>query len=182
MPIKVKFDSDGQNSKIENTDEGLSFKLKARRSIDGNVMIFDHIDMDVVIMPEQKKIVAFAKESLNDNVYAAQSRMFDYLFRHGVVIPESVQGGNVYGSMEATYPETNIENYESENFALLSVAKFMEEEQPYFAYDQSYRDQEIDKLTTPDAQDSTELGDVSHAQKKGSIEPSRSRRYIRGYY
>ena len=65
---------------------------------------------------------------------------------------------------------------------ILSVAKFMEEEQPYFAYDQSYREQEIDKLTSPDAEDSTELGDVKHAQKKGSIEPSRSRRYIRGYY
>ena len=182
MSIKVKFDRDGQDSNIESTDEGLTFKLKARRSIDGNIMIFDHIDMDVVIMPAKKKIVAFAKESLNDGVYAAQSRMFDYLFRHGVVIPESVQGGNVYGSMEATYPETNIENYESENFAMLSVAKFMEEEQPYFAYDQSYKDQEIDKLTSPAPEDSTELGDVDHREKKGSIEPSRSRRYIRGYY
>lgn len=182
MPIKVKIDKDGQNSRVENTDEGLKFKLNARRSIDGNVMIFDHIDMDVVIMPEKKKIVAFPKESLGDNVYAAQSRMFDYLFRHGVVIPESVQGGNVYGSMEGSYPETNIENYDSVNFAILSVAKFMEEEQPYFAYDKSYREQEIDRVVEPDHQDSTELGDVPHAPKKGSIEPSRMRRYIRGYY
>ena len=127
MPIKVKFNKDEQSSSIENTDEGLTFKLNARRSI----------DMDVVVMPSKKKIVAFAKESLNDNVYAAQSRMFDYLFRHGVVLPESIQGGNVYGSMEATYPESSIENYAAENFAMLSVAKFMEEEQPYFAYDQS---------------------------------------------
>ena len=64
----------------------------------------------------------------------------------------------------------------------LSIAKFIEEERPYFMYEKRYEEQEIDRLTDPDAEDSTELGDVPHDDNKGSIVPSRHRRYIPGYY
>ena len=36
--------------------------LNARKSLNGNIMIFDHNDVDVVIIPENKKLLVLAKE------------------------------------------------------------------------------------------------------------------------
>ena len=64
-------------------------------------MIYDHKDIDIVLMQEKKKIVAFAKDMLTDTVYGAESRLFEYLRKNGIIAYDSIQGGNIYGSMEA---------------------------------------------------------------------------------
>ena len=69
-------------------------------------MIFDHTDIDIVVMLEQKKIVAFAKDLITETVYGAESRLFEHLKRKGVVAYDSIQGGNVYGSLEAKIYES----------------------------------------------------------------------------
>jgi len=138
-------------------------------------MIFDHIDIDIVYAPGTKKVVTFAKQMQSDAVYAAQNRMFDYLMRHGVVIPESIRGGNVYGSMEAQVPEP-VGDLDATKVVMMSIGKFLEEEKPYFMYEKAYKEEEVENLTEPDAQDSTELGEVPQAAKKGSIGK------LRGYW
>ena len=75
-----------------------TIKLNARRTLDGNVMIFDHRDIDIVLMPEKRKIVAFAKQIFGDEVYNAQDRLFSFLRRKGVIEYDSIQGGNIYSS------------------------------------------------------------------------------------
>ena len=40
--------------------------LKARRTLDGKILIRDHPEVDVIILPKINKIVAFAKEALDD--------------------------------------------------------------------------------------------------------------------
>ena len=74
--------------------------LNARESLDGNVMIFDHKDIDIVIMSENKKVLTLAKQQFSDQVYEAQDRLFSYLAKKGILELGSIQGGNVYGSME----------------------------------------------------------------------------------
>ena len=48
------------------------FDLTARENLSGDIMIYDHKDIDIVLMKEKKKIVAFAKDILTDNVYGAE--------------------------------------------------------------------------------------------------------------
>jgi hypothetical protein len=36
--------------------------MHARKNLNGDIMIFDHNNIDIVLMPEKKKVVAFAKE------------------------------------------------------------------------------------------------------------------------
>ena len=55
------------------------FELNAREALNGDIMIFDHNDIDIVLMQEKNKIVAFAKEMITDNVYGAESRLFEFL-------------------------------------------------------------------------------------------------------
>ena len=64
MTISIKMDLPDNKSQEKEVQEDISVKLNARKSIDGNVMIFDHIDIDIVMMPEKKKIVALFEEVL----------------------------------------------------------------------------------------------------------------------
>ena len=40
----------------------IKFKLNIREAHNGDLMIFDHPDIDIVVMVEKKKIVTFAKD------------------------------------------------------------------------------------------------------------------------
>ena len=170
MTIEIEIDTtpDAEQEKKKAEPQSIPLEMNARRSLDGNIMIFDHIDIDIVYMPGKKKLSTYAKGMMNDSVYAAQNRMFDYLQKKGVVTPESIRGGNVYGSMEGLVPES-VGNLDETKVILLSLSKFLEEEKPYFMYEEKLDNEETERLTDPDAEDSTECGEVPHAEKKGSI-------------
>jgi len=174
MAIEINVNTEEQPKETKNSPT-MSFEMNARRSLDGNIMIFDHIDIDIVYAPGTKKVLTFAKQMQSDSVYAAQNRMFDYLMRHGVVIPESIRGGNVYGSMEAQVPEPAGE-LDATKVVMMSIGKFLEEEKPYFMYEKAYKENEMEDLVEPEGEDSTELGEVPQAAKKGSIGQ------LRGYW
>lgn len=59
----------------------LQISLQARKTLDGHIMIFDHKDIDIVMMPKENKIVAFPKESMGTHVYEVQDRLFKFLFK-----------------------------------------------------------------------------------------------------
>jgi len=52
---------------------------------------------------------------------------------------------------------------------LLKISEWMETEQPYISGTTAYDDMQDDALTEPDNEYSTELGEVPHAEKKGSL-------------
>ena len=164
MPISLKI-IEGDEPKIVNLE------LKARKTLDGNIMIFDHQEMDIVLMPEKSKIVTFAKNDFSDMVYAAQDRLFEFLKRKGVVDYESIQGGSVYGSLEGMIPKPKDETINSIDYAIYGVYKFLKEEKPYYNYLDQYEEMLDDYFTKPTEEDSTELGEVPQAVEKGSIRP-----------
>ena len=79
----------------------IEFNLNLRSALNGDLMILDHKDIDIVVQPTTKKIVTFAKETLSDAVYGAESRLLEYLRGQGVINYDSIQGGNVYGLQNA---------------------------------------------------------------------------------
>ena len=143
------------------------FELNARESLDGNLMIYDHKDIDIVLMQDQKKIIAFAKDILTDNVYGAESRLFEFLRKKGIVAYDSIQGGNIYGSMEAKILDSK--KYDSVKSALLNIAEWFKEEKPMMDYVDQHDDLMDDALLEPDDEHATELGEVPHEEEKGSI-------------
>jgi hypothetical protein len=161
-------------------EDHISMNLKARKSLNGNIMLFDHKDIDIVIIPEKMKIVTFPKNEFGDYVYAAQARLFDYLIKKGVVIPESVRGGNVHGSFEAKIQKP-INKISIDQIALFSIGKFLEEEKPSLEMEAAVEEMEEQRYTDPEDEDATELGEIPHAEKKGSIVPTYLRRYIGGF-
>ena len=144
-----------------------SINLIARRALDGSIIISDHPMIDVVIQPKNSKVVTFTKEDFSDDAYYAQSRLFDYLKKKGVVEMDSVRGGNIYGSLEAKYAES--ENVSSFEAVMLSVGKWVNQEQANELSMQSYEQEVEDLLTTPEEEETTELGEVPPSRAKDSI-------------
>ena len=75
--------------------------LDIRKTMDGNLIISDHNDVDVVIMPQKKKIVAFPKKFRTTWYMTHRTDSLDISGRRGIIDPDSIRGGNSYGSMEA---------------------------------------------------------------------------------
>ena len=147
-----------------------SVDLKGRKTLDGNLMIFDHNEIDIVLMPEKKKIVAFPKELMNEQVYDAQDRLFKYLTKKGIIKPETVRGGAVFMSMEAVLPDSKETNVNE--IALFSIGKFIEEEKPHFEFEKAYEEAEAERLTEPLPGEYTEFDpEEYHSTNKGSLRP-----------
>ncbi len=142
-PQRLVFKIDKPNVKVH---------LKARKNIAGDVMIYDHPDIDIVISPRENKIFALTKKEYSDHVYATQSRLFEFLSRNGVVNASKVRSGNVFGSLEA----------------VVLVAEDKQKQK----VDRGYREYEaeFDKdLVDPPEDETTALGKVPHEPRKGSM-------------
>lgn len=160
--------------KIIDEDEVIAtFNLRAKKTLDGNIIVYDHADIDIVLMPERSKITTYKKDAIpSSTAYGAADRLFKYLASKGLIDRESFQGGGLLDSFEAKIPQTSIET--PYKLILLSISKWLEKERPYFEYTGDYLDQAEERLTDPDNSESTELGEIPQDDQKGSIVP--------GYY
>jgi len=157
--------------KVHKQRELVQLELKARKSLDGNILIFDHKEIDIVIMPEKNKVVTFAKDDYSETIYHVQDRFFEYLKRRGIVTYDSVKGGNVYGSIEGVIAESKDPEINVLDYAIYNVYRFLKEEKPRYDYIEDYEQMLDDYYTEPTGEDSTELGEIPQATEKGSIRP-----------
>ena len=171
MAIRVTIQQGEQSSVV-------TLEMNIRKALNGDLMIFDHGDIDIVVSTTGNKIVAFPKETMNDLVYGAQNRLFKYLHTRGVVIPESIKAGAFFGSFEAELYKPFKESLSSAKLALVNISEFITEERPYFESTEAIVAMSDDELVHPDKEDSTELGEVPQRDQQGSIRPG----YIRSPY
>jgi len=166
MAIKI---SVGSEAKEEPKKPIATTNLQIRKTLDGDFLISDHADMDIIIMPTKKKIVAFPKDLMSEVVYGAQDRMFKFLTKKGLIAIYSIQGGSIYGSLEAEI--LGSKEYDPVKLAIINIEKFIDEERPYFEFMEKFDEMETDYFVEPDEKDSTELGEVPQEPEKGTIRP-----------
>jgi len=172
MSIKVKIGAAAEEAqpdikltiKEKNTK---NYNLHLRKALNGDLMIFDHTDIDIVVMLEEKKVVAFAKDIMSEVVYGAEDRLFSHLRKKGIIKYDSIKGGNVYGSLEGQIHDS--QELDEIKATLIQIAEWIEGERPYFEAARAHDEMMDDYLTDPDQDDSTELGEVPHEEEKGSI-------------
>ena len=172
MTLKVTIKNQLPLEVMENEIKNLDMK----RSLSGQIMVFDHIDMDIVLDEKQGKITAYTKKDFGELVYKSQNRLFNFLFKKGVVLPESVKGSNVFGALEGAYPSNEKVDNLTE-IVLYNIANFMKEEQSYIKSFEYIEDTEEDRVINPDKEDTTELGEIPQEEKKGTLNPG-----FPGYY
>ena len=171
MSVRIKITRQEQSAIVQ-------LEMNIRKSLAGDLMIFDHGDIDIVLSPSTNKILAFPKETLSDLVYGAQNRLFAHLRKRGIVVAESIQAGSYFGSFEAEMQKPFDKDLMAAKYALVNISSFIDEERPYFESTEAIISMSDDEIIHSDKEDSTELGEVPQSTEKGSIRPG----YIRDPY
>lgn len=171
MAVIIKIGKEANAKKVR-------LEMDLRKSVNGDLMIFDHGDIDIVLSPSKNKVVVFPKETMSDLVYGAQNRLFAHLRKRGIVVAESIQGGAFYGSLEGMLEESADPDASAAKLALINIHNFIEEERPYFEQTEAIVSMADDELLHPDKTHSTELGEVPQEVEQGSIRQG----YVRDPY
>jgi hypothetical protein len=169
----------GASEEREKPKQLFTVNLKARRTLDGDIIVSDHPDIDIVVMPEKKKVIAFCRDNFDDHIYQTQDRLMKYLIKKGVAMPDSIAGSNVYGSLECKIMKP-AQDIPIDNLLLMLLSKWIDSEKPSFIYQKAVDDVYTDRVTEPDDKESTELGGIPAAQEKGSVPIHQVRRYAYG--
>ncbi len=171
MAVIIKVGKKANSKKVR-------LELDLRQSLNGDLMIFDHGDIDIVLSPDKNKVVIFPKDTMSDLVYGAQNRLMAHLRKRGIVVAETIQAGAFYGSLEGTLEESKMEDASAAKLALINISNFIDEERPYFEQTEAIVSMTDDELLHPDKEDSTELGEVPQEVEQGSIRQG----YVRDPY
>ena len=148
----------------------IQIELKARRTLEGNILIMDHESIDIVLMPEKNKCMAFAKNVLHEDVYGAQDRLASFMSKRGIIDLSKVRSGNIFGSMEYSITESKIPGIDQTQACIYTIYKYIQAERPYFDLSGAHKDSSQKHLLNPDDEFSTDLGDVPQADFKGSVD------------
>ena len=152
---------------VNNNERKTKFEMNIRKALNGDLLIFDHADIDIVLMVEKKKIVAFPKELMSEVVYGAESRLMEWMRKNGIIEYDSIQGGNVYGSLEGKIHESK--ERDPIKSTVYQLSEWIKSEAPSSKMKKGHDDDFQASQLQPDAENSTELGEVPHAEEKGSI-------------
>ena len=125
-----------------NEEQRTLLSKDVRKTLDNNYIIYDHPLFDIVVNPDKKKITTFIKRYLKADPYPHQDVFFDYLLRKGVILPDTIKGGNIFGSLEATYPDNK--KIDVLKGILLSIYFYLAEEMPKLRVALDY-DSEVDE-------------------------------------
>ena len=155
--------------------------LNARKTIDGNIIISDHPDINILIMPSKSKIVALPKDELDDELYDTQKRLFDYLFKKGVISYDSVQAGNLFMTKEAAIPEP-VEEGDKIQYCLYAISNFIDEELPFYQNMKEFEKEMENQLLEPEIDEYTEYDPARHADAKGTLPPKMVKYGIHSIY
>tara|TARA_R100000008_G_scaffold24897_2_gene13419 strand:- start:1174 stop:1818 length:645 start_codon:yes stop_codon:yes gene_type:complete len=168
--IKLKVGLD-PNTKIKlQVKDPIKVYLKIRSTLSGDYIIYDHPLYDIVISPSKNKIIAFARGDAHIDPYPSQNKFFNFLRFKGIILPDTIQAGMVYGTLEAMYPVND--EVDTVEVILLAVYDFLKKETPEIMAALDYEIDIDDMYTSPEEEDTTELGEVPHEEKKGTIDPA----------
>jgi hypothetical protein len=179
MPITIKVGDAAEPASTELPVQA-TVKLKARRSLDGNITIFDHPMIDILISPSKNKIITVPKEEFGEDAYQIQNQFLHELVKRGVVELGSIQGTFLFNAYEATIAASSDEGISPIQVLLLQVEDILKREVAELGQAMDYEEDVIDNFTDPSDEDSTELGEYPNEEDVRS--PDRSNTSARGYY
>jgi hypothetical protein len=145
----------------------LKVKLNIRKTLDNNIVIYDHPLIDIVIIPSKNKIFTVPKDSVISDTYAAQNRYFKFLDKKGVLIKGTIRSGAIINSLESFYPPND--KIDVMQVIILLTKRFMEKEMEFIDISKNYEENVEDMYVNPEEEDTTELGEVPQKPRKGNV-------------
>lgn len=143
---------------------------EAKRSLNGDILIFDHDLIDIVVSKEKSKVSVFPKDIISEEVTIVQEKMLKNLAKLGIIDRSSIRSGSVHSSLEGDIHKSVEESISSVQVALLEIFNFLQEDEPNMLSRKQFKNKLQDFFLDPTEEDSTELGEVPHDEKKGSLD------------
>lgn len=135
------------------------------KTLDGNLLIGDHEQVYFVLSPEKRKITLISKQDLKDDFFMVQKRFLEFAFKYGMIVMGSESSGYLPGMFEFSYPES--EKHDSVKVMLRLISMFITKEKEIYNRINAHEEEMEKLLLDPDDENSTELGEVPHEEKKG---------------
>lgn len=154
---------------IKDKQTGIQKEVQMSRTLAGDYILREHPEIDIIVMPQKNKLLTLPKEEYNDLTYSIQNNFFKYMTKKGVILPESIAGGNIFGSLQAAYIPQPPGGENPLQVIVYTAANFIEDQRPIFTYEKEFEDTMEKELLKPPVADSTELGEVPQEPFKGSI-------------
>lgn len=154
---------------LKDKHTGIKKELQIARTLNGDYVLKEHPEIDIVVIPSKNKVLALPKDEYNDRVYGVQNRLFNFLTGKGTIMPDTINGGNIYGSLEAGYSANPPGGENPLQVVIFNAANFIEDERPAFTYEEEFHDAMEKELLQPPVDETTELGEVPQEKFKGSI-------------
>ena len=173
MPIKVLFNNpvaaaepeSGINVVVGGRKEPqATIRLNVNKNMNGDLLVQEHPMIDIYILPEKNKIVTFPKQGFGDQAYAAQRDALMELAELGVLDRTSVQGGMVYGSLEAKILVS--EEVSPVQVLLYELEKIVKKSKNDFSISQEYEEDVEDRFLDPSDEESTEHGEIPPEEER----------------
>lgn len=146
------------------------FFQEARKALNGDLMIFDHDLIDIVVSKEKSRVSTFPKNNVSEETYHTQDELLQKLSKVGILDRGSIKSGSVHSSLEGQILESAAEDISSFQLTLLEIFNFLKQEEPNMRSREMYKDSLQDFFLDPEDEDSTELGEIPHSDKKGSLD------------
>lgn len=145
-----------------------TISLKARRALNGDVLISDSNRIDIVLSKGKKKVMTFEAPGVKETQHQLQLDFLTYLARKGIVDFDTIVGGPFHGSMVANLLES--EDYNVEQLALVAIHSYIVEEiRPFEEFDRQWDEKSEQRLLEPPEGEYSEFDPDRHAEEKGSI-------------
>lgn len=159
-----------ENVKLVLKDKNIKkINLAIRKTLDNHLLIQDHHNINIVIMPDKGKVLAFPKGEYTEDCYSDQDQLFKFLTQSGVIKFDSINGGNIYGSLEAAYNIDQSGDEEPLEVVILNIHNFLKKNKEEYSVRKKFIDDLENQLLHPEDEHSTEMGEVPHEKFKGSI-------------
>lgn len=142
-------------------------KLNVRKTLDNNIVIYDHPLIDIVIIPSKNKIFTVPKDVPNSDTYPAQDRYFKFLDKKGVLVKGTIRSGAILNSLESFYPPND--KIDVMQVILLLTKRFLDKEMEFINISKNYDENVEDMYVNPGEEDTTELGEVPQRPRKGHV-------------
>ena len=142
-------------------------KLNVRKTLDNNIVIYDHPLIDIVLIPSKNKVFTVPKDVPNSDTYPAQDRFFKFLDKKGILVKGTIRSGAILNSLESFYPPND--KIDVMQVILLLTKRFLEKEMEFINISKNYEENVEDMYVNPEEEDTTELGEVPQRPRKGHV-------------
>lgn len=125
-------------------------RLDIRKTLDGNIVVRDHDLFDIMIFPAEGRIETYPKDNSDPLSFRSQRTFFMFLVDKGVVNRKSIDGGEIYGSLEGEFLESEMEEQSSLQALIYVIYKYMEKEKPKLKFTSDIIKKRMKDLVDPD--------------------------------